>query len=182
MPTSPQLSQLLPAWEVVARLGAAVLVGGIIGLNREIRHKSAGLRTQALVSLGSATATLVVSELAAVGDTFDTSAVSRVMQGVLTGIGFLGAGVILHDRQDGQIQGLTTAASIWVSCTLGLACGVGFWHLALAVMGLALAVLLGGIRIEQAVHRRWGVPPEVAKGNGPGSGSGPGTGPNRGPG
>jgi len=172
MPTAPQLSQLLPAWEVVARLGAAVLVGGIIGLNREIRHKSAGLRTQALVSLGSATATLVISELAAVGDTFDTSAVSRVMQGVLTGIGFLGAGVILHDRQDGQIQGLTTAASIWVSCTLGLACGVGFWHLALAVMGLALAVLLGGIRIEQAVHRRWGIPPVASKGAGPGSDAG----------
>ncbi len=142
MPTSPQLSQLLPTWEVVVRLGASVLVGGIIGLNREIRHKSAGLRTQALVSLGSATATLVVSELAAVGDTFDTSAVSRVMQGVLTGIGFLGAGVILHDRQDGQIQGLTTAASIWVTAAMGMAVGVGAWFLAMTTTLLIWFVLV----------------------------------------
>lgn len=87
----------------------------------------------------------------------DVNAVSRVIQGVLTGVGFLGGGAIVRESNDAHIQGLTTAASIWISATLGVACGVGFWGLALVVMGLALCVLHGGVWIETWVHRRHGV-------------------------
>ncbi|HAB17457.1 MAG TPA: MgtC/SapB family protein [Verrucomicrobiota bacterium] len=150
-PTEIALS--LPTHEVVFRLGVATVVGAIIGLNRELRHKPAGLRTQALVTLGAAVATLVISELAAVGGGYDVSAISRVIQGVLTGVGFLGGGVILRDPHETQVHGLTTAASIWISSTLGLACGVGLWRLALAVTLLTLAVLHIGIWIEKAFRR-----------------------------
>ena len=147
----------LPATEILVRLGAAMLVGAMIGLNRELRHKAAGLRTQALVALGCATATLVMSALGSATGTPDANAISRVIQGVLTGVGFLGGGAIVRGTSDAHIQGLTTAASIWISAMLGVACGVGFWGLALVVMGLALCVLHGGVRVEHWVHRRHGV-------------------------
>jgi putative Mg2+ transporter-C (MgtC) family protein len=153
MAAPPDLTSLLSTGEIMARLGAATLVGAIIGLDRELQHKAAGLRTQALVALGCSTATLVISELASLGEGYDVSAISRVIQGVLTGIGFLGGGAILRGWNDHQVQGLTTAASIWISATLGLACGVGLWRLALVVMVLALAVLHGGIWIEQWTRR-----------------------------
>ena len=159
MAATPDLTTLLPMGEIMARLGAATLVGAIIGLDREMRHKAAGLRTQALVALGCSTATLVISELAGIGDGYDVSAISRVIQGVLTGIGFLGGGAILRGSNDNQVQGLTTAASIWISATLGLACGVGLWRLALVVMVLALVVLHGGIWIEQWARRFQEPPP-----------------------
>ena len=154
---TPQILKLdLPATELLVRLGTATLVGASIGLNRELRHKAAGLRTQALVALGCATATLVMSGPIDASGIPDVNAVSRVIQGVLTGVGFLGGGAIVRGASDAQIQGLTTAASIWISATLGVACGVGFWGLALAVMGLALCVLHGGVWIEAWVHRRHG--------------------------
>lgn len=144
----------LPTTEILVRLGVATLVGASIGLNRELRHKAAGLRTQALVALGCATATLVMSGLGSADGTPDVNAISRVIQGVLTGVGFLGGGAIVRGSNDAHIQGLTTAASIWISATLGVACGVGLWGLALAVMALALCVLHGGVWVERWVHRR----------------------------
>ena len=152
LPQTPKLD--LPAVEMLLRLGTATLVGALIGLNRELRHKAAGLRTQALVALGCATATLVMAGLGSAGGTQDVNAVSRVIQGVLTGVGFLGGGAIVRGSNDAHIQGLTTAASIWISATLGVACGVGFWGVALAVMALALCVLHGGVWVERWVHRR----------------------------
>ena len=153
--TAPQLLKLnLPVAEILIRLGSATLVGALIGLNRELRHKAAGLRTQALVALGCATAALVISGLADASGSADINAISRVIQGVLAGVGFLGGGAIIRGASDAQVQGLTTAASIWISATLGLACGVGFWMLALCVMILALGVLRGGVWIEDWVHRK----------------------------
>ena len=153
MAVSQVLKLNLPAMEILARLGVATLVGALIGLNRELRHKAAGIRTQALVALGCATAALVITGLADTSGTADVNAISRVIQGVLAGVGFLGGGAIIRGASDAQIQGLTTAASIWISATLGLACGVGLWMLALVVMFLALAVLRGGVWIEEWVHR-----------------------------
>ncbi|MFZ9855537.1 MAG: MgtC/SapB family protein [Limisphaerales bacterium] len=154
MGASQVLNLNLPAAEILVRLGSATLVGALIGLNRELRHKAAGLRTQALVALGCATAALVISGLADASGSADLNAISRVIQGVLTGVGFLGGGAIVRGASDTHIQGLTTAASIWISATLGLACGVGLWMLALCVMILALSVLRGGVWIEGWVHRR----------------------------
>ena len=136
--------------DVVARLVSAVLAGAILGVNRDLHHKPAGLRTHALVSLGSAMVVVVAASIA------DASAetVSRVIQGLVTGVGFIGAGVILHHDAERRVVGLTTAASIWVAAALGVACGGGDWVTALLGLGLTLAVLVFGGPIERAWERR----------------------------
>ncbi len=139
--------------EPLLRLVAAVVVGAGLGLDREIHAKPAGLRTHALVALGAALVTVLSVQVAGSGGTFDGSAVLRTTQGVLTGIGFLGAGVILHSRSGSWVHGLTTAASIWVVASLGIACGLGQFWLALGALVLALAVLNLGGPVERAVHR-----------------------------
>jgi putative Mg2+ transporter-C (MgtC) family protein len=151
----PDVHHLLSWSEELLRLGSAALMGAVIGLNRELRGKEAGLRTQALVALGAAASVVTIYELAGVTPSFDTSAISRVLQGILTGIGFLGGGVILRDSGDKRIHGLTTAASVWLSAALGMACGTGLWRLALLALVLALLVLHFGFSVEAAVHRRF---------------------------
>ena len=129
--------------ETALRLGAALIIGTVFGLNRELHGKPAGLRTHALVSLGAALATIVVLRSSDGSLSVDQNAIGRVVQGILTGVGFLGAGVILHDPA-GHISGLTTAATIWICAVLGLVCGLGHWGvLGIAVVLTALVLLLG---------------------------------------
>lgn len=128
---------------IVLRLGIALLAGAIIGLEREIKDKPAGLRTHMLVSFGSALFTLVPI---LIGDAQRSADVlARVIQGISAGIGFVGGGVILRESQsstDGiRVRGLTTAAAIWVAAALGLAAGCGLWQLSLVAAGLTLVVL-----------------------------------------
>ncbi len=144
--------------EVVLRLCVATLIGSALGLNREIRGKPAGLRTHALVALGTALVTLTGVELASQGGRLDGNAVSRVIQGIVAGIGFLGGGAILKSGSGEQVSGLTTAASLWVVAGLGIACGVGLWGMALVAMGLALVVLVAGEPLETILHRLLGRP------------------------
>ena len=125
--------------EVVLRLSVAVAIGGAIGLDRELRHKSAGVRTIGLVTLGAALAVLAVSA--------DIAAVSRGLQGTLAGIGFLGAGVIMHHGR--SIEGLTTAASIWTAAALGAACGLGAWQPVAIGSALVLVLLVVAGAIEK---------------------------------
>ncbi len=127
--------------DVALRLGAAALLGALIGLDRELRHKSAGVRTISLVTLGTALAVLAATSM-----TTDAAASSRVIQGALAGLGFLGGGVIVHHRRN--IEGLTTAAAIWTSAALGGACGMGIWPLVVIGGGLILALLIIAGRIE----------------------------------
>lgn len=144
--------------DILLRLGVAAIIGSLIGINREIHHKSAGFRTIAIVCTGTALAVLVAASGA------DTAAASRVMQGVVTGIGFLGAGVIVHHGQMQQpqqaspdtVEGLTTAASIWTAAGLGAACGMGYWQIALIGGGLIIGLLAIGGRVETAVRKRFG--------------------------
>lgn len=141
-------------WEVVLRLGAATLAGAAVGLNREVLGKPAGLKTHALVSLGAAVATYVAASLnrgAIDGDT--EQAVSRAIQGVIAGVGFLGGGAILKSDKE-TVTGLTTAASIWVVAALGIACGAGMWVASLTAVCLTLAVLLFGGPLEDRLHKR----------------------------
>ena len=140
-------------WEVFARLGFATVIGGALGLDRELRDKPAGLRTHALVCLGSALATVGSIQLAYDGTHMDGSAVLRTIQGVITGIGFLGGGVILRDTIGRRVHGLTTAASIWIAATLGIVCGAGQWPTALIGLGFTLVVLIFGGPLEQVAHR-----------------------------
>ena len=122
--------------DVFLRLGAAVLAGGLIGFDREVRNKPAGLRTMALVALGSAV--FVLAAAAAV----NADSTSRVIQGVITGVGFLGAGTIIRGQTEESVRGLTTAASIWLAAAVGVACGLALWPLVLISCCLGLLILV----------------------------------------
>lgn len=140
---------VLDSADAAARLVTAVVAGSLLGLNRKLHHKAAGMRTHALVSLG---ASLVMAVSASVAGQ-DPGAALRTVQGVITGIGFIGAGVILHPRRNGEVRGLTTAASVWVAAGLGIACGVGAWRLALLAIVLAMAILTLGGPVERLMTR-----------------------------
>jgi putative Mg2+ transporter-C (MgtC) family protein len=147
--------------DILLRLGAAMLIGGVVGLNRELHHKPTGLRTLSLVSLGSALTVLAVAQ--------DPQAdISRAIQGVITGVGFLGAGVILHPSTGGdQVHGLTTAAVIWVTAAMGVLCGVGAWSILAIAVPLLLAVLLFGGPVEKWCHKILGSDDEPPLPKGP---------------
>ncbi|RZA13645.1 MAG: MgtC/SapB family protein [Lysobacteraceae bacterium] len=121
---------------IVVRVVVAALLGGVIGWEREQKGRAAGLKTHILVSVGSALFVLAPS-LGGVGDGDNT----RVMQGIVSGIGFLGAGAIL--RRDGgtRVEGLTTAASIWMTAAIGMAAGIGQEIVALATTLVARVVV-----------------------------------------
>jgi putative Mg2+ transporter-C (MgtC) family protein len=124
---------------MILRLAFALLIGGTVGLEREVRNKPAGLRTHMLVSFGSALFVLVPIQLGIVQ--MDPDPLSRVIQGITAGIGFIGAGVILHDSQQEKltVRGLTSAAAIWVSSALGIVAGTGLWSL--GAIGAVMALL-----------------------------------------
>jgi putative Mg2+ transporter-C (MgtC) family protein len=130
--------------ESAIRLAAATVCGVVIGFNRDLKNKSAGVRTLGLVSLGACLVS--VAALSDPGLRNEPDALSRViqgiLQGVLTGIGFIGAGVILKPAPDaGRARGLTTAASVWLTAALGIACAIADWPLVLTGVVLALLVL-----------------------------------------
>jgi len=135
--------------DIALRLTAAMVVGGAIGINRDLHHKPVGLRTLSLVGLASALAVLAV---AASGE---INAVSRIIQGILTGIGFLGAAVIVRTLDGEHIYGLTTAAATWLTACLGVVCGVAEWRVIFIGLPLVFAVLHLGGPIEKAIHRRF---------------------------
>ena len=130
----------------LVRLGLAALFGAVIGLQRERVHSTAGLRTHMLVSLGAAFFVLAAIESGATA-----SDVSRVIQGLVAGVGFLGAGTILKIGDRAEVHGLTTAASIWMTAAVGTGAGLG--HIWLPAIGAILGwIILGPIgRLEN--HR-----------------------------
>jgi putative Mg2+ transporter-C (MgtC) family protein len=144
-----------PNWidfeRAVIRLVAAMLLGALIGVQREFAGKPAGLRTHMLVAMGSA---LFVLGGAAAGMSLE--GVSRVIQGVATGIGFIGAGAILKHRDEHQVEGLTTAAGIWLTAAAGVAAGLG--RIGLAALGAlsTLAILALAGFLDQRIARARG--------------------------
>ena len=136
--------------EMMVRLGVANLAGGTIGWERQQRRKSAGLRTHMLVSLGAALFVLVPIEVSGSVDS-----ASRAIQGVAAGVGFLGAGEILHrsrpNRRDQEVKGLTSAASIWVTAALGITAGVGLWQLTLLGTFFTMTTLVGVKWLERSM-------------------------------
>lgn len=129
----PDMRQLA---RVLIRLIAAALMGAVVGLERERARKPAGFRTHILVSVGTAVFVLACS---GVGMSLD--GLSRVIQGIVTGIGFIGAGSILKLNEERSIQGLTTAAGVWMTAAIGVAVGLGSLGVALLVTLLTLVVL-----------------------------------------
>jgi putative Mg2+ transporter-C (MgtC) family protein len=136
--------------EIIGRLVIATLLGAGIGINREREGKPAGLRTHALVALGGAVFTIVALLLSA----GDASAAARVLQGVTAGIGFIGAGVIMRRPDLHDVQGLTTAAAIWLVSGIGVAVGAGLWRTSLIALALGLVVLIAGEAIDRWLHQR----------------------------
>jgi putative Mg2+ transporter-C (MgtC) family protein len=144
-------------FDVVLRLVAATAAGLILGINRELKDKPAGVRTHAIVALGASIITLIATL-----PPTDGTSVSRALQGVITGIGFLGAGVILRNEQGGTVQGLTTAGTIWLAAALGAACGLGYWSVAAVAAAIALLVLVLGVPIERHLRKQDTNPAEHA--------------------
>jgi len=140
---------------ILLRLGAATLIGAVIGLNRDLRGKPTGIRTLGVVGLGSALVVLASLDFKTT-EVLDLNPASRAIQGVLTGIGFLGAGVILRDSQGTKVQGLTTAALIWLTACLGVVCGLGAWTVAFVSLFFVLVLLSVGGPLEAWLHRIWG--------------------------
>jgi putative Mg2+ transporter-C (MgtC) family protein len=131
---------------VLVRLLAATLLGAVIGIQRERAGKPAGLRTHMLVTLGTAVFVLVC---AGVGMSLD--GLSRVIQGVITGIGFIGAGSILKLSEQRDVQGLTTAAGVWMTAAVGVAVGLGSLGVALLSTLFTIFILSFSRRIERSV-------------------------------
>ena len=148
-----ELTSGIPDWaqttRVVVRMLAATFVGGIIGWERERTGKAAGLRTHMIVSLSSA-----IFVLAPVEAGMDLDEVSRVIQGVAAGIGFIGAGAILKPANDRSIEGLTTAAGIWLTAALGLAAGLGRLGLATISALMAWLILALVARLDVRIHNQ----------------------------
>ena len=146
--------------EIVLRLGIATLAGGLIGLNRDLQGKPIGLKTLGIVGL--ATATVVVLAGQADDPAKRSTEASRVVQGILTGIGFLGAGVIVHAEHHFRVRGLTSAASTWLSACAGIACGIGQWLIVAVALAIAFTLLIVGRRLEHWLDRSFGGKDEPA--------------------
>lgn len=141
--------------EITFRLLSAVLVGCVIGLDRNLHGKPTGIKTLGLVALGASLLTMASMDFALSQGSYDASAVSRVAQGIITGVGFLGAGVIIHEAGNDKVRGLTTAASIWVTAALGIVCGMGSWQIAGIAMVIVLILFLVGRPLERMLHQKW---------------------------
>jgi putative Mg2+ transporter-C (MgtC) family protein len=135
-------------FEVALRLCAAAVIGIAIGLNRDLHGKAMGVRTLGVVAVGAAAAVLAMGG-------FSGAEVSRVVQGIVTGIGFLGVAVIVRSPDGQHVVGLTTAACAWTTAVMGAVCGVADWRVVLIGILLVFIILHLGGPFEAAVHRRW---------------------------
>jgi putative Mg2+ transporter-C (MgtC) family protein len=140
--------------EILLRLGTATFAGCAIGLNRDLHGKPIGLKTLGIVGLSTAMVVLLAVQFAEPGKISD--AASRVIQGILTGIGFLGAGVIVHESRRFRVRGLTSAACTLLAASLGIACGVGQWPIVGTALTLAFLILTVGNRTEHWLHHALG--------------------------
>jgi putative Mg2+ transporter-C (MgtC) family protein len=128
--------------EAVLRLLAAAVIGMGIGINRDLHGKPTGMRTLGLVCMGATLVSLTAMRVGDIAQHPDATSrvVQGILQGVLTGIGFVGAGVVLRDPAGRKVHGLTTAATVWVTAALGIACALADWHL--IFLGAFMTVLL----------------------------------------
>ncbi|HET8727529.1 MAG TPA: MgtC/SapB family protein [Alphaproteobacteria bacterium] len=143
-----------PVPEILLRFGLAALLGMVLGIDREIRGKPAGLRTHMLIALGAAVTTVVGFELyysAIEIHQQSRSDLLRIIEGVMAAIGFLGAGAIIS--RDRSVHNMTTAANIWVCGAIGIACGAGYYIIAVIALGFTIAILTVLGLIERMIKR-----------------------------
>ena len=148
--------------EITMRLIVATIAGMVVGINRDIHNKPIGMRTLALVSLGSAI--VILSGSVYEGLHFGQDAVSRVVQGILTGLGCLGAGSILRGKDGREVKGRTTAATVWIAAGLGITAGLGAWFITIAATIMTLLLLTYGTRLEVRLIRIFGKSNEPEEG------------------
>jgi len=134
--------------DIAPRLLAATAAGIVIGVNRDMRGKGAGIRTLGLVALGSALAVVSVAR-------FSPPALSGVLQGIITGVGFIGGGSILRGAKADEVPGLTTAATVWVTASIGIACGLGYWLPVFLGVAIFLILLVVAFPSNTACARGW---------------------------
>lgn len=146
--------------DTLLRLMAAAGVGMTIGLNRDLKGKPAGMRTLGLVALASAIVCVATVHLDGIQGHPDAQSrvIQGIVQGIMTGVGFIGAGVILRHRDDITVKNLTTAAAVWLTAALGIACGLAAWRIVAVGVLIAFIVLFVGGSFERHVHRWLGVP------------------------
>jgi putative Mg2+ transporter-C (MgtC) family protein len=130
--------------DIVAIL-LAVGCGAAVGIERQLKHKPAGLRTNILICLGAAVFTIISRQMAGGQDS-----ITRIAAQIVTGVGFLGAGAVIQDR--GGIHGLTSAATIWLVAGIGMACGAGLYYLAIITTVLAILVLIGLAQVDKFIE------------------------------
>lgn len=149
------LGLLMDQLDTALRLLAATATGMALGLNRDLEDKPLGARTLGLVGMSSALVALAVTQIPSIAQSPDalSRAIQGIVVGVLTGIGFLGSGVILRYPDKGTVQNLTTAASIWATAALGVTCALASWPLFLIGTTLTLALLMLGHRFERLFRK-----------------------------
>jgi putative Mg2+ transporter-C (MgtC) family protein len=141
----------LPEWQIVGRLVIALILGGAIGFDREVKNRPAGLRTHMLIALAAAIFSITTLEIVAgLEKTGHSADPIRAIEAVTAGVAFLAAGTIIQSRA--QISGLTTGASMWLAGAIGVACGFGFYSIAVLATGLALVVLVLLQRLSQKIN------------------------------
>lgn len=156
----------VPLGEITLRYVAAMVLALLLGLDREFKHKPIGFRPYMLVALGATSFVLVMMELTYTAFHLDEIVridPGRVMEGIIGGIGFLGAGALLHKERG--VRGATTGAGIWLSGGIGVACGFGFyWHAAIVAALALIVMILGGITHKKIIEHKIGVddPDEAA--------------------
>ena len=141
---------MLEWFDITMRLGTAVVAGGALGLNRDLHGKAIGVRTLGIVALATSSVVLLANN----EDPWRFSdAASRTVQGILTGVGFLGAGVILHLGPGAKVRGLTSAACTWLTACIGILCGAGQWRTVTVCVSLAFLLLVFGGKFEKTVRQ-----------------------------
>ncbi|MBB3769660.1 putative Mg2+ transporter-C (MgtC) family protein [Angulomicrobium tetraedrale] len=161
--------------EALFRLLVAAVCGMLIGINRDLRGKPTGMRTLGLVAMGAALVALTAMRVDGIAGHPDATSrvVQGIIQGIMTGIGFLGAGVVLHKRHSSRVHGLTTAATVWVTAALGIACALASWHLIVMGIAVTLMLLVLALPIERFIEARAGVPVRRHGATPPASGDAP---------
>ena len=141
--------------DIALRLGAAALAGIALGINRDLRNKPIGARTLGLVALGAATVAVAGIQFPGMAESPDAASrvVQGIIQGVMAGVSFIGAGVILRDPKAQTVDNLTTAAIVWVAAALGVACGLAAWRSVVIALAVALALLVAVFWLEIAFSK-----------------------------
>ncbi|MEM9964388.1 MAG: MgtC/SapB family protein [Asticcacaulis sp.] len=148
---------MLESYDIVLRLLAATAIGMIIGLDRDARARPAGMRTMGLVALGAAMISVTATHVTLLQNEPDATSrtIQGVIQGVMAGIGFLGAGALLKHEATSEISGMTTAAAIWATAALGITAGLALWSVFFTGAAVTLLLLVLAHPIEIRVER-WG--------------------------